>query len=552
MKHRPDRPKDVMTVATRPSAAVLSDQELITLVRGGKLEHFGELFARHGEAARRVASYVGGRSHADDLVSEAFAQILRALQNGKGPDMAFRPYLYTTIRRLHSRRSQQDARQLLTDDFEVFGEHTVIPDDLSSRLENAAVERAFRSLPQRWQAVLWYTVVEGLPLAEAGRHLGLTQNGVAALSFRAREGLRQSYLADHAADTADAHCHDVVSVLPAYVRGVARGTRAGLVERHLPGCRACTAVFLELQQINDNLAALLAPMVLGGAAVAVSPRAWDSTGGFTATVARVVPLVGIVAAGLMIGTTGVLTVVDSVVDEAGASTERWLSNRPDAPLPRAEAGPRTAPPTFLRPERPDERPPWTRIPAAPAQEARTEAGSGETGTSSARRRPPRAPVTPSSRADKVPAAEQLLTALPSAPALPSEPTAPLGPPTTTVDVAVQPLRSSTFVQDGQSWYHVELDVVAAPTTEVTVHVDTSANVEVHAAGRYAVWACNPPTRGSEVVMSCRTSSTPGTQSTLAFDLLLAGQATVTVTSSSPGNDDPNPANDGWAQQLPAP
>ena len=54
------------------------------------------------------------------------------------------------------------------------------------------IARAFASLPERWQAVLWHTEIEGARPADVAPLLGLTANSVAALAYRAREGLRQA------------------------------------------------------------------------------------------------------------------------------------------------------------------------------------------------------------------------------------------------------------------------------------------------------------------------------------------------------------------------
>ena len=56
---------------------------------------------RHVEAARRLARQLVAAGDADDLVSEAFAKVLVVLQRGDGPDLAFRAYLLTAVRRLH-------------------------------------------------------------------------------------------------------------------------------------------------------------------------------------------------------------------------------------------------------------------------------------------------------------------------------------------------------------------------------------------------------------------------------------------------------------------
>ena len=49
------------------------DAELISAVRAGDTDAYGELFARHVEAARRLARQLVPAGDVDDLVSEAFA-----------------------------------------------------------------------------------------------------------------------------------------------------------------------------------------------------------------------------------------------------------------------------------------------------------------------------------------------------------------------------------------------------------------------------------------------------------------------------------------------
>src|SRR5690606_25533759 len=73
------------------------DAELISRVRSGDRSAFGELFTRHHSAALKAATRfcAGTRTSAEDCVSDAFTQILAALQRGKGPDEFFRAYLYT-------------------------------------------------------------------------------------------------------------------------------------------------------------------------------------------------------------------------------------------------------------------------------------------------------------------------------------------------------------------------------------------------------------------------------------------------------------------------
>src|SRR5512139_4223006 len=97
-----------------------SDAELISRVRGGDVAAYGELFSRHVDAARRLGRQLVRGADCDDLVSDAFAKTLQVLQGGGGPDVAFRAYLLTSVRRLHVDRIRSGARLQTSDDMEAF------------------------------------------------------------------------------------------------------------------------------------------------------------------------------------------------------------------------------------------------------------------------------------------------------------------------------------------------------------------------------------------------------------------------------------------------
>lgn len=248
------------------SATERSDAELIGAVRSGDSSAFGTLFERHSEAVRRVAR-IYSRDHfsADDLVSDAFAKTMAAIQGGGGPDVAFRAYIYTTVRRLAADQGDRDARTVTTDDFTPFDVGLEFSDPAVDSFENRIVASAFASLPERWQAALWYLEVEQLSPAELAPILGLTANGVSALGFRAREGLRQAYLQAHVAPVAD-DCEDARSRLGAYARGALAKREKLDVEQHLDGCAECRAVLVELRDVGHGLRVVIAPLILGGVA----------------------------------------------------------------------------------------------------------------------------------------------------------------------------------------------------------------------------------------------------------------------------------------------
>src|SRR6476660_3311268 len=191
---------------TLPRVDDPSDAELISAVRGGDVDAYGELFTRHVEAARRLGRQLVPGPDVDDLVSEAFAKTLVVLQRGGGPDLAFRAYLLTAVRRLHIDRIRSTARLHTTDDLTPFDPGVPFRDTAIEGFESAAAARAFASLPERWQLVLWHTEVEEQKPADVAPLLGMTPNAVSALAYRAREGLRQAYLQMHTGDLVDPDC----------------------------------------------------------------------------------------------------------------------------------------------------------------------------------------------------------------------------------------------------------------------------------------------------------------------------------------------------------
>src|SRR4051812_32088710 len=241
------------------------DAELISAVRGGDIDAYGELFARHVDAARRLARQLGGQADADDLVSDAFTKVLTVLQRGGGPDLAFRAYLLTAVRRLHVDKIRAGSRLRPVDDLTPFDPGLPFQDTAVEGFENATAARAFASLPERWQMVLWHTEVEQQKPADIAPLLGMSANSVSALAYRAREGLRQAFLSQHATDPDDVDCAWTRDHMGAYVRGGLSRRDAGKVDDHLAECRACAAVYLELTEVNSGLAALLAPLLLGSA-----------------------------------------------------------------------------------------------------------------------------------------------------------------------------------------------------------------------------------------------------------------------------------------------
>ncbi|MEV4148247.1 sigma-70 family RNA polymerase sigma factor [Amycolatopsis sp. NPDC049691] len=248
-----------------------SDAELIAEVRAGKIESYGPLYERHTGAAHNLARQLArSSSEADDLVSEAFAKVLDTLRGGKGPDTAFRAYLLTALRHTAYDRTRKERRVDLNEDMtDVSSEALTVPfsDTAVAGLERTMAAKAFARLPERWQAVLWHTEIEQQSPAEVAPLLGLTANGVSALAYRAREGLRQAYLQVHLQENAEERCRACAERLGAWTRDGLSKRERNQVENHLDECENCRALAAELADVNGGLRAIIAPIVLGGAAL---------------------------------------------------------------------------------------------------------------------------------------------------------------------------------------------------------------------------------------------------------------------------------------------
>lgn len=246
--------------------AVESDESLVALARGGDRSAFAQLWQRHARSGLRVARQFTSSIDADDLVSEAYVRIYQRVLAGGGPDGAFRPYLYTTIRNLASRWGGE-RRDVNVDDIGDFEDPTAPEDPAAVALDRTLTVRAFRALPERWQSVLWYTEVEGMDPHEVAPILGLTANGVAALSYRAREGLRKAWLQAHVSDaTASGECRWSIERLGDFARNgltVRERTRVG---DHLATCARCSIISEEVDEVGSRLALVMLPLLLGGIA----------------------------------------------------------------------------------------------------------------------------------------------------------------------------------------------------------------------------------------------------------------------------------------------
>ncbi|MFG3552677.1 sigma-70 family RNA polymerase sigma factor [Streptomyces sp. NPDC047725] len=425
-----------------------SDAELIGLLRSGDDTAYAELYRRHADAVRRYARTCCRDAHtADDLTAEVFARVLQAVRGGSGPEHAVRAYLLTAVRRVAAGWTQSARREHLVDDFAVFAAQSarsakVADDDTLElgadvramhRAEQSMAMRAFRSLPERWQAVLWHTEVEDESPSEVAVLFGLDANGTRVLASRAREGLKQAYLQAHVSDAmaADEECARYTDQLGTYARGRLRTRAERGLRKHLEECARCRLAALQIEEVASGIPAVVpvavigwfgaagyakaAGLVAGGAGAGAAGAAAAAGGGTTASEGLGAP----VKAGI---TTGVVAVA-----AAAALVFALTGNEAPPETPAKAAPPASSPaaqPTPPSPTPPDHTP---RPPAAPPAPSPTPAPSRPSAPSPA----PAPPQEPTPKPTPPTPPKPTPSPTPSPPPSPTQPPPP-PPPTPTV------------------------------------------------------------------------------------------------------------------------
>lgn len=247
--------EQLSVAADGPDLHLLEDDNLLAQARRGSADAFAALYDRHVYAARRLARHLDQREDSDDVVAEAFARILDLLGRGKGPERAFRAYLFTSIRHEAIRRSKAVQRVRPTDETGTLDRAVPFVQGLDT-FEQSSIRAAYESLPDRWRLALWHLDVEGRKPHELADLMDVTPNSVSALVYRARAGLRVAYLQQHvgpSGPSGSSTCDDVRGRLAAVVRRSAPMRDQETVHVHLGSCDACMGAYLELREVNRSV-----------------------------------------------------------------------------------------------------------------------------------------------------------------------------------------------------------------------------------------------------------------------------------------------------------
>ena len=326
-----------------------SDEDLLSAYRAGDSAALAVLWERHVRPAIVAARSIAPSLDAEDVVSDAYLKIIESIEKGRGPHGAFRPYLYRVVQSVAADKLRSPETHVA----ELHESHEIPEADPweDHAFDRNAAAQAFNSLSERWQSVLWYTEVEGLPPREAAQLLGIKPNAVSALASRAREALASAWVEAHVQrELASAECESTLQDLQRYQRGKLTSARSRAVQAHLQTCRSCAAAADEVALLNRKLALILATIFVGGGSATAllggftgSTPAAASTGGtirkhLSSAPARTAVIAGATIVGIAAVVTAALALSASTAPVAAtgsgisAAAPGSSSDAADAPL----------------------------------------------------------------------------------------------------------------------------------------------------------------------------------------------------------------------------
>lgn len=169
----------------------LSDEELVDLVREGRVALFELLIQRHAERLRRVVrSVLKDDAQIDDVLQETFMRAFAHLADFQGT-AKFASWLTRIAVNDAVMRKRRAVEQVDVSGMDLSGGDAGPEDVAASRQLGALLEKAVEALPDTYKDVFMLRVVDGFSVAETAWVLGVSEEAVRTRAFRANEQLRQ-------------------------------------------------------------------------------------------------------------------------------------------------------------------------------------------------------------------------------------------------------------------------------------------------------------------------------------------------------------------------
>jgi RNA polymerase sigma factor (sigma-70 family) len=386
-----------------------TDAELVRRLQGRDRTAWEELYAEYQPRLRAFGYRLTGNAHdADDLVQETFVRALPALDRLDPSTVDLQAYLFATTKNLFLKQVEKAKRAEPTAEVPEPDLPTAIEDDPERsallRRQQDEVRVANGRLDPRQRLVLALCELEDRSYAEIGELVGLNENAVAQLVFRARERLRvELRLVQVDPESLPEECRSFLPLLAQHLDGKLRGPKLETTLAHLESCERCQAALADMREAKRRYRALLLPP-LGVPAKDARAAAedelervgyWQGRAGRTGLLrprGRMAVVAGAAAAALLVagGLGAARLLADNPARQAlrtGPTTTATSTTQPTV-LPVTTTAPAPPPTTVVAKPKPKPKP-------APPPEPKPEPKPGPPGTTTeaGETTPPTSPAT---------------------------------------------------------------------------------------------------------------------------------------------------------------
>ncbi len=320
------------------------DTELLLRLRARDRTAWEQLYGEYQPRLRAFAYRLSGNVHdADDLVQETFVRAVPRLDRLDPATVDLSAYLFTTCKNLFYKQAEKSKRSEPMADVPEPLVPMAIEDDPERatllRSQQHDVKVANGKLESRQRLVLALRELEDRSYAEIGEIVGLKENAVAQLIFRARESLRvEVRLAQVDPERFPETCRMFLPLLAKHLDGELQGKRLTETLAHLEGCERCQSALGDMREASRRYRSLFLPPLFDGdeckAAIDLhldESGFWKSSG----AVRRLGGLWRIAAVGagiLVLGAGGTALGVVLAADEPAAQSAA-ISTAPAVPPP---------------------------------------------------------------------------------------------------------------------------------------------------------------------------------------------------------------------------
>lgn len=245
-----------------------TDAQIIEGLRARDRDVWADLYAAYQPRLRAFAYRLSGSLHdADDLVQETFVRAVPRLDQLDPETADIAGYLFATLRNLFLKQVERagktqpvgdvpEPRRAMPATDEPEREAMVSRQQEEVRLANSRLE-------PRHRMVLALRELEDRSYAEIAEVVGMNENAVAQLLYRARASLRaEMRMAQIDPERLPVGCRRYLPLLAAHLDGQLGGARLTDTLAHLGSCDRCQDVLISMREASNRYRALILPAAL--------------------------------------------------------------------------------------------------------------------------------------------------------------------------------------------------------------------------------------------------------------------------------------------------